>query len=306
MRHNPAKAERLVSKTRGREHDRVNDRLHKTIHGKSSAIAPFIDCHRLGVEDLSKTTRDILKDDRGKRFNSRLSSWIHGSFEAIIQHHHPNSEEYYTRGTSRYCPFDNTPLTHPEWRQSYCSACKRTYDRDRLESIHGLIRTMPPRHMKGKPWKTAVDVLPENIVERLRHQSTILILHYDGSGGSSPFFEQRIWGLPQAAFSPPESVHPECADLYPEAQSATDTGASSVVQGNRSEASSNPLPDQKWSNPGTPQMSMWTRTETRAFRCSDSIRRVQNQYQPVAGLNSARPDIIRSASCISARSVTWF
>ena len=174
MARNPAKAERLVAKTRGREQDRVKDLLHKKVHGRDSEVLPFIrGCH-LGVEDLSKVTKDVLKDDHGRKFNAKMSSWVHGAFESIIVHHHPDSEPYYTRGTSRFCPFDNSPLTHPSWKTSKCPKCERIFDRDRLESVSGLVRTMPPRHKSGQPWKTAGQVLPETVVEQLRQQSSIL------------------------------------------------------------------------------------------------------------------------------------
>jgi hypothetical protein len=173
MAHNPAKAERLVAKTRGREHDRVNDLLHKKIHGKDSEIQPFIEHYHLGVEDLSRTTKEVLKDDHGKKFNAKISSWIHGGFKGIIMHHHPDSEPYYTGGSSRFCPFDNTKLTHPSWNRSRCRTCKRIYDRDWLESVVGLVRTMPPRHRKGEPWKTAGQVLPETVAKTLQQQSVL-------------------------------------------------------------------------------------------------------------------------------------
>jgi transposase len=85
MAHNPAKAERLMAKTHEREHHRVNDLLHKKIHGRGSEIKPFIEGYHLGVEDLSRTTKEILKDDHGKEFNAKISSWIHGRFQG---HHH--------------------------------------------------------------------------------------------------------------------------------------------------------------------------------------------------------------------------
>jgi hypothetical protein len=204
MAHNPVKAERLIAKTRGRERDRLNDLLHKKIHGKDSGIAPFVQGYHLGVEDLSKTTKEVLKDDHGRKFNAKMSSWIHGRFRDIIVHHHPDSEPYYTRGTSRFCPFDDTRLTHPTWRISKCAKCNRVYDRDWLESVSGLVRTLPPRHKKGHPWKTARQVLPVRTLKRLRLQSTLPMTPTDVGMGTS------LKAFPSSLFAPnvPSAVQP--------------------------------------------------------------------------------------------------
>ncbi len=218
MAHNPAKAERLMAKTRGREKNRVDDLLHKKIHGKGSEIKPFIEGCHLGVEDLSKTTKEILKDEHGKKFNAKMSSWIHGRFEAIIVHHHPDSESYYTRGSSSFCPFDDTGLTHPSWKESRCKTCECLYDRDRLESVVGLVRTLPPHHKKGKPWKTAGQVLSGVVVRRLQQgstlpqsplpQSPLPMTPTDVGMGTS--LEAMPFGMPASLFAPnvPSAVQP--------------------------------------------------------------------------------------------------
>jgi len=223
LRHNPAKAQRLLEKNRGRETNRVDDRLHKKIHGRDSEIKGFIQGHHLGVEDLTGITQDILKDDHGRRFNVRMSSWIHGKFADIITHHHPDSELYYTRGTSRYCPFDGSPVTHPSWKESKCPVCDVTYDRDWLESVHGLVRTLPPRHKKGQKWKTAGEVLPKKVVERLKRQSRITFKPTDVGMGTSLTKRSSLFAL-----NVPSSV-----------QSKSDTGIgqrTDVVLGNRYDA----------------------------------------------------------------------
>jgi hypothetical protein len=211
MAHNPAKAERLTAKTHARERNRVNDLLHKKIHGKESEIKPFIKGYHLGVEDLSKTTKEVLQVDHGKEFNAKMSSWIHGRFRDIIVHHHPDSEPYYTRGTSRFCPFDNTRLTHPSWHKSKCKKCNRLYHRDWLESVNGLVRTMPPRHKKGQPWKTAGQVLPDIVVKRLQQQSTLPMTPTDVGMGSSLKALPSI--MPSSLFAPnvPSAVQPPSA-----------------------------------------------------------------------------------------------
>jgi hypothetical protein len=212
MAHNPQKGEKLIRKHGKREHNQVNDLLHKKIHGNNNEILNFIGTRHLGVEDLHGTTKDILKDDRGVKFNAKMSSWIHGVFEDIIVHHHPDSKLYYTRGTSRYCPFCSSKLTHPTWKQSKCPE-HGLFDRDWLEAVSGLVRTNT-RHKKGEPWAVVKDVFPQPVEVKLLHSSMM------------------IRGLPSG--SNPKSVCPECAVLYLEEQSDIDIG-NDVMHENRSD-----------------------------------------------------------------------
>jgi len=208
MSHNPQKAQRLLQKNSGREHNRVNDLLHKKIHGKNNEILSFVQDHHLGIEDLHNTTKDILKDDHGKKFNAKMSNWIHGQFEQIISHHHPDSSLYYTRGTSHFCPFCNEKLTHPIWKQSVCPI-HGLFDRDRLESVSGLVRTNT-KHKKGQPWHTVSITFPKSIEAKLLQNSKIL---------QSSNINSMIRDLSLDFNLSLKSVHPECAILYPEAQS---------------------------------------------------------------------------------------
>lgn len=216
MRHNPAKAEKLNRKNRGRENNRVKDLLHKKIHGKTNEILTFIGSRHLGIEDLHGTTQDILKDDHGTKFNAKMSSWIHGTFEDIIAHHHPDCKPYYTRGTSRYCPFCSSILTHPTWKQSKCPV-HGLFDRDWLESVSGLVRTNT-KHVKGKPWATVNNVFPEPIEAKLLHNSLLSSMMIRGLSSTT------------------KSVRPECAILYPEVRSDIGNSIAVVMQENRNDA----------------------------------------------------------------------
>ncbi len=182
---------------------------------KNNEILTFVGSRHLGVEDLHGTTKDILVDDRGTRFNTKMSSWIHGAFEDIIVHHHSDSKLYYTRGTSKYCPFCSSQLTHPIWKQSKCPECG-LFDRDMLESVSGLVRTNS-RHKKGEPWAVVKDVFPQIIENKLLYSSKLMIR-----------------GLP-LGYIIPESVYPECAVLSPEAQSDIDIRNNDVMLENRSD-----------------------------------------------------------------------
>ncbi len=219
MRHNPEKGEKINRKNSGREHNRVKDLLHKTIHGKDNEILSFVGKRHLGVEDLHGTTQDILKDDIGTKFNARMSSWIHGTFEDIIAHHHPDSSLYYTRGTSRYCPFCNSILTHPIWKQSKCLK-HGLFDRDWLEAVSGLVRTNT-KHKKGQPWALVNNVFPEPIEAKLLQNSLCSSM--------------MIRGL-SSEHGALKSVRPECAILYPEVRSDIDNGIAVVMQENRNDA----------------------------------------------------------------------
>ncbi len=220
MRHNPEKGERLVKKQSKREHNRINDLLHKKIHGKNNEILSFIGERHLGVEDLHGTTQDILKDDHGKTFNAEMSSWIHGAFEDIIAHHHPDCKPYYTRGTSRYCPFCNSSLTHPMWKQSKCPN-DGLFDRDWLEAVSGLVRTNT-KHKKGQQWALINNVFPQPIEAKLLHNSLLSSM--------------MIRELP-SEHNVLKSVHPECAVLYPVEQSDIDIiPRGDVMQENRNDA----------------------------------------------------------------------
>jgi len=215
MAHNPQKSQKIIRKHSKREHNRVNDLLHKKVHGKKNEILTFVGSRHLGVEDLHGTTQDILTDDRGVKFNAKMSSWIHGAFEDIIVHHHPDSKLYYTRGTSRYCPFCSSKLTHPTWKQSKCPNCGM-FDRDWLEAVSGLVRTNT-KHKKGQPWAVLRDVFPQYIENKLLLSSRLMIR-----------------GLPPVKVIT-ESVCPECAVLYSEEQSDIDSGIAAVMHGNRSD-----------------------------------------------------------------------
>jgi hypothetical protein len=221
MRHNPEKGERINQKNSGREHNRVEDLLQKKIHGQDNEILSFVGDRHLGLEDLHGTTKDLLKTDNGRRFNAKISNWVHGAFEEIIAHHHPDSHLYYTRGTSRYCPFCGSGLTHPVWKESKCHNCG-LFDRDWLEAVSGLVRTNR-KHKKGQTWAIVSDLFPEPIESKLLQNSLI--------SKSS----MMIRGL-SSKHSVSKSVCPECAILSPLELSVIDNGIAVVMQENRSEA----------------------------------------------------------------------
>ncbi len=212
MGHNPKKSQKILRKNGKRERNRVNDLIHKKIHGKNNEILTFVGNRHLGVENLHNITQDILIDDKGVKFNAKMSSWIHGAFEDIIVHHHPDYSLYYTRGTSRYCPFCNSKLTHPIWKQSKCPSCG-SIDRDWLEAVSGLVRTNT-KHRKGEPWALVKDIFPEFVENKLLLSSKLMIQ-------GLPSVKVKV--IPKS-----KSVCPECAVHTCEVQSDIDTGYAGV------------------------------------------------------------------------------
>ena len=187
MSHNPKKAERLITKHREREQNRVNDWLHKKIHGKDNEFLSFVGNRLLGVEELSSTTQNLLENDHGRKHNERLSKWIHGEVEHILTHHHSATKEYYTRGTSGFCPFDGSPVKtnyQGVWRQSYCPKCDIIYDRDHIEAIHGLLRLLI-KHKKGQPWALVKDVFGPSVEKKFKKNSVITLTPKGVSIGTS-------------------------------------------------------------------------------------------------------------------------
>lgn len=227
---NPARMRRLLVRKTGRERNRVKDYLHKVIHGKESVLREFVGNRVLGLEDLSRCTPEVIGRANGKKWKAKMSSWIHGEFRSIAEHHFPAHRSYYARGTSGFCPFDNTALSHPIWKQSRCSTCGRVYDRDWLEALSGLVR-FNSKHVKGAPWATVADVFP-SLEGEFRQQ--LSRAPYSVPPQAPYSADMPIRGVPSTRSEP---VRPECAVLSPELPSVTDAyRTEGVVQENRNEA----------------------------------------------------------------------
>lgn len=93
------------------------------------------------VEDLSKTTGECMRRGRrGRGFNKKLSSWVHGKLQASTAKNVPcKTEKVNPRGTSSFCPFCHNPVSHPHWNESLCSI-HGLLDRNKLAAIAILER----------------------------------------------------------------------------------------------------------------------------------------------------------------------
>jgi hypothetical protein len=115
-----------------------------------------------------------------------------------------------TRGTSTWCPFDNTPLVHkhPLDREAVCLACGRVYNRDLLSALASKVRRLTwherdtsPEHWKCEHaqyrWcKTAWDVLPEKVVRKLQRKITVKVLLHEEQETCAPPLERHAWEVP--------------------------------------------------------------------------------------------------------------
>ncbi len=165
---------RVLRRRQEREHERVDQVIHKEIVPE---IFAKTNGYSLAWDDLSQTTKNCIIDSRGKRFNEHLSAWIHGKIQEIANSKSPYKplQPVYTLGTSSFCPFDGSKLKHPEWSLSKCDECGKTYDRDALSAISGKVRSMY-RHKKGEPWKTADEILPKRKVRALSKAALFTVL----------------------------------------------------------------------------------------------------------------------------------
>lgn len=151
MAHNPAKRDRLLKKQERRERDRVADALHKALHGQDSPVPEFIGDRVLGMEDLAT----LSAGGKGRRFNAAISKWVRGKAQGILARRHI-TKTVYARGTSSYCPFCGSKVSHPTWKVSRCPV-HGDLDRDLLAAASVLVRSMT-RHRKGQPWAVVADV----------------------------------------------------------------------------------------------------------------------------------------------------
>lgn len=162
---NLQKQRKVLRRRSNREHNRVEQVIRKEIVPE---ILEKTKGHNIRWDDLSQTTQECVLNSSGRRFHERLSSWIHGRIQEVVDDKstYRASKLTYTRGSSTYCPFDGSKLRHPMWRISRCEECGVDYDRDSLSAIVGKVRASSS-HMKGEHWKVAKEVLPEEQVEAL-------------------------------------------------------------------------------------------------------------------------------------------
>lgn len=136
---NLKKQYRVLAKYKRREHNRIKQRVMDL--GKE--IGAAIDGLNI-EEDLAKTTDQCMKRGkcgrRGKKFNKKLSSWVHGRLQESTSKNTPcKTEKIDPRGTSSQCPFCHSPVTHPTWSVSLCPI-HGPLDRNKLAAVAILER----------------------------------------------------------------------------------------------------------------------------------------------------------------------
>ena len=147
---NLAKQRKVLRKYREREHNRVENVLQH----KSKEILGLVGDRNLVLENLRTTTKECLKDAKGRKFRAKLSSWPHGRLQEILaQNARGKTVEVYARGTSSTCPFCGGPVTHPTWRESLCPT-HGLFDRDMLASVSILARGQVA--LRGQPFAPSV------------------------------------------------------------------------------------------------------------------------------------------------------
>jgi hypothetical protein len=165
---------RVLSRRRKREHNRIEQIIHKEVIPEILAKTKG---YNLAWDNLSQTTQNCIVDSEGKKFHERLSAWVHGEIHKVANDKSPYKplRPVYTLGTSTFCPFDGSKLKHPKWGLSKCDECGKTYDRDALGAISGKLRSLY-RHKKGESWKIADEILPKRQVRALSKAALFKVL----------------------------------------------------------------------------------------------------------------------------------
>ncbi len=220
---NLQKQQRVLNRAEKRECHRVDDLLHEA----ARTLVDLVEDRAIAFEDLRSLSPE---DAHGRRFKERLSSWARGKFQDICEAKsgfEPRKKNY-ARGTSTYCPFCNSKLTHPKWEVSRCPGCREDYDRNGLASVANLVRQVGPLHKKGEPWTMAHEVLLPEVVESLRRQCLLTILPPSTEAGqtdATPRSPVGLWEVPaRPLFEPGGPFIPNVETPGPEG------GATSATQ----------------------------------------------------------------------------
>lgn len=179
-----------------REGNRERHRIQGLLYEYRPEFLALLDGRSAFYEDLSTCTQDCLRDASGKKFRTKLSTWVHNQFQQTMILGSPKVSDWvYARGTSSYCPFCGSGVEHPTWRISRCHECSRDFDRDRLSSVSVLVRGMTT-HRKGEPWVLARDALQPDVIKLLREQCIINVLQSPVEGKTQKAIPAGLWEVP--------------------------------------------------------------------------------------------------------------
>lgn len=164
----PRRRKKLEEKYRKREHNRINDRLHKL----ANEISEKCKDEEIAFENL----KHIRRRTWNKSFNRRLHNWNFSQLQNYVEYRHSHPIAYvdpaYTSSIA-LCHSD-VPVEHPRWDLSTCTKCGCTYSRDKMAAAVILSRAMGTTPLAPNatallcqgslvaetenPWKEAVNV----------------------------------------------------------------------------------------------------------------------------------------------------
>jgi putative transposase len=150
---NPAKRNKKLVETRGRQRNRVRDALHKLT---STQVSQSPDTSFI-LEDLTSIRKTGKGKSKGgaRKLVAYLNRWPYRMYQRMIEYKSPCQTVYVNpRGTSSKCPVCGGTLKHPAWGVSYCERCGVSYDRDRLASLAILLRGA---RLCGYPFTVSAD-----------------------------------------------------------------------------------------------------------------------------------------------------
>jgi putative transposase len=159
---NPAKRNKKLRETRGRQRNRVRDAIHQltTAQVKENPDTSFLledltGIRRRGTSSGRKTKGKGRSKGGSRRFVAYLNRWPYRMYQRMIEYKSPRRTIYVDpRGTSSECPVCGGRLEHPTWGVSRCRTCGVDYDRNRLASLAIFLRGL---RLCGYPFTVSAD-----------------------------------------------------------------------------------------------------------------------------------------------------
>lgn len=205
---NPQKRAKVLKRRKGRERNRTKQRIYDlrpAVQEKLGDHAPVFEDLKTLTPKKKKKRKGVKKQRSKKAFRARLSSWVRGEMQRIFQEASPfyPVNLVYAPGTSSFCPFCGSRVTHPEYLISQCPT-HGDFHRDALAAVAILVRgkTAHIRRKKNDPWPVAKDCLPPDVVaslEREAHRHLFRSKRRKTPGlaaGNVHDFKGGLWGVP--------------------------------------------------------------------------------------------------------------
>lgn len=124
-----------------RYHRRERRRVTPLLHAAANELLASVGDRNLVLEDLSRTSEELVGERGPPDRRRRLSAWTHGRLDRILSYKsHSRVVRVNPRGTSSECPRCGGPLAHPSWRRATCGNCQVDFHRDRMAAVAILSR----------------------------------------------------------------------------------------------------------------------------------------------------------------------